>query len=82
MLKFCRIVVIGNFHDSIIKCLTTTTRIHFAFLLLVKFCILSGVKITIALISTRQAKPEGFWDLQSNGTIIQMSYYLLFAVEE
>ena len=43
--------------------LTTTTRIQFAFLLSFKFCIPGGVKITIALISMRQAKPEGFWYL-------------------
>jgi len=44
--------------------LTTTTTIQFVSLFIFKFCIPSGVKITTALISMRQAKPEGFWNLQ------------------
>ena len=36
--------------------LTTTTRIQFVFLFLFKFCIPSGVKITIPLSSMRQEK--------------------------
>ena len=55
--------------------LTTTTRIQFDFLFLFKFCISRGVKITIALISMRQAKLEGFWYLQSNGVIMQVYYW-------
>ena len=43
--------------------LTTTTTIQFVFLFIFKFCIPSGVKITIALINMTQAKPEGFWYL-------------------
>ena len=43
--------------------LTTTTTILFVFLFIFKFCIPSGVKITIALINMRQEKPEGFWYL-------------------
>ena len=43
--------------------LTTTTTIQFVFLFIFKFCIPSGVKITIVLINMRQAKPEGFWYL-------------------
>ena len=40
--------------------LTTTSTIQFVFLFLCKFCISSGIKIRVALISMRQAKPEGF----------------------
>ena len=40
-----------NYHNSV------------CFLFIFKFCIPSGVKITIALINMRQAKPEGFWYL-------------------
>ena len=43
--------------------LTTTTTIQFVFLFIFKFCIPSGVKITITLINMTQAKPEGFWYL-------------------
>ena len=52
--------------------LTTTTRIQFVFLFLFSFCIPNGVKITMALISMRQGKPEGFWYLKSNGVIMKM----------
>ena len=55
--------------------MNTTTTIQLVFLFIFKFCIPSGVKITIALINMIQAKPEGFWYLQSNGVIMQMPYY-------
>ena len=49
----------------------TTTKIQFVFLFLFKLCILSEIKITIALISMRQA------NLEDSGTCSQMasSYY-------
>ena len=40
---------------------TTTTRIHFVFLFKFKFCNPRGEQITIALISMRKQKTEGFW---------------------
>ena len=46
--------------------LTTTARIQIVFVFLFKFCIPSGVKITIALISMTKAKLEVFCDLYSN----------------
>ena len=42
---------------------------------LFKFCIISGAKITITLISTSQAKLDGFWYLLSIAVIVQMSYW-------
>ena len=45
---------IGNFHDGVIWLQLPE---------LFKFCIPSGVKITIALFSIRQRKPKGFWYL-------------------
>ena len=53
----------GNRQPSRLHHLTTTTRIQFVFFLLFTFCIPSGLKITIALISMGQAKLEGFWYL-------------------
>ena len=47
-----------SFASSAEKQHKTTTRIQFVFLFLFKFCIPSGVKITIALISMRQARPK------------------------
>ena len=43
-----------NRHSSRWRHLTTTTTIQFVFLFIFKFCIPSGVKITIALINIRR----------------------------
>ena len=56
-LSMSRVTVVRMAH------LTTTTTIQFVFLFIFKFCIPSGVKITITLFNMRQAKPEGFWYL-------------------